>query len=676
MAAGSFPVTVTFAGEALSDGGNNAIAVFVPVIPPPPPSGEFSVSDTAGVPADGESAQTVTVDLHAGNGTPLSGAEGGLSGRAGAATVSAFAETQTAGTYTASVTSTTAGSFPVTVTFGDVELSAGVNNATARFVAPPPPPPPTGEFAVSATPDVPADGETAQTVTVRVWNADGDPVAGVAEQLSANAGTATVSAFAETQTAGTYTASVISTTAGSFPVTVTLAGVPVSPGANNATAVFVTPPPPPPPVVSIADSDYAASTASAPADGSSPLTITITLRDAARAPVLDRADLLRATAGGATVSAFTETATRGTYTAEVTSSTAGSFNVAAFYDSQPLPHGLANAVVVFSPVPGEPLDVSITVNPRTDIVGEPVTVEVTVRDAGGSPVERASVHLWTMPALAQPLDVTGFTGAAGRFVREFTSRVVGQFSVYATVDDVPVPGAPVSVTFVARPTVSLQDSSVEVFSGPRIPADGSSAQLVTVYLRSADLAPMGGLAGSLVGAAGDAQVSAFTETETGVYSAFVTSRVPGAFAVDVFFEGTRVPTSGNAIATFVEAAAPSSPPASSPSPSPSPGTSSPAAPTPEPSPSVAPEQGGAPSPTPTPSTPTDSTAPPVVTKPEAEELGDVVKGTQPKTGAGDLFGLAGLTLLLAGLGLALTAWTARRRKAQGGGLAGGGTIGR
>ncbi|MDR0432043.1 MAG: Ig-like domain-containing protein, partial [Bifidobacteriaceae bacterium] len=557
--AGSFPVAVTFDGDALSAGQANTAAVFVQPSTPGPvvsiPDSDFEVSADADIPVGG--VQTVTVRLRDADLVAVPDKADLLRGTAGDATVSEFTESIiTAGTYTAEVTSTTAGSFTVAVTFDGEALSAGGANTAAVFVEPSTPGPvvsvPDSDFEVSTDADIPVGG--VQTVTVRLRDADLVAVGDKADMLRGTAGDATVSEFTEsTTTAGTYTAEVTSTTAGSFTVAVTFDGEALSAGGANTAAVFVEPSTPGP-VVSIPDSDFEVS-----ADADIPVggvqTVTVRLRDADLVAVPDKADLLAATAGDATVSAFTEsTTTTGTYTAEVTSTTAGSFTVSVTFDGEALSAGLANAVAVF--VPADETLARLVVTPTSVGVGGSVQMVLVVSDGSGAGKSGVPVRLWSDGLF----DVSGWTGDSGAFAYEYVTRAPNEFAVNGWAEGAVVEGSPTLVQVSAIPpgtVVSIPDSDFEVSTDADIPVGGT--QTVTVRLRDADLVPVGDKADLLAGTAGDATVSEFTESTTtaGTYTAEVTSTTAGSFTVAVTFDGEALSAGGaNTAAVFVEPSTP------------------------------------------------------------------------------------------------------------------------
>jgi adhesin/invasin len=674
---GRFPVSVTVDGEPLSAGSANAAAVFTEVTSPGPvvsvTESEFSVSAAPGVLADGVDVQTITVRLRDAGRGAVSGFGVRLVADAGLAVVGGFVETPVLGTYVAEVTSTTAGSFPVMVTVDGEALSAGIGNALAVFVEVTSPGPVVSvtesEFSVSSSPDVAADGDGVQTVTVQLRDAGRAAVSGFASRLSAEAGNAIVGVFVESATPGRYIAEITSTIAGTFPVSVTVDGEVLSAGSANAVAVFADLTPPIP-IVSIAESSFDVSaTPAVPADGISVQRVNVVLRDADRNPIAGAAVQLMGVAGVAMVSAFDETGIAGTYVATVTSQAAGSFPVMVTIDGRELSGGLANTLAVFTAVRGSGVVTDLGVTPADAQTGDTVTVVVTVTDDHANPVSGAAVHVWTTPVASPALDTTGTTDAAGRFATSFTSATGGTVEVHATVNGLSVTGSPVAVTFTAPSPVrevSLAASDFEVSSRNDVFADGAAFQVVTVTLRDAELVPMTGLAVHLTATAGGAAIAAFVESTTpGVYTARVTSTAPGAFLIEVLYSGQALSVLGTgiAVALFVPASTGTEAPGHTTSTPPTSNT-----PPVTPSASVTPGAGGIPS---SPATaPVPTIAPnaspsesvdegPLTVDPNAEAA---ATGTQPKTGAGNVLALLGVFVLLAATGLALTLGPARWRR--------------
>jgi adhesin/invasin len=134
------------------------------------------------------------------------------------------------GTYTAVLTSTMAGQAIIT---GELDGNPIADNAIVTFRAGPPAP---GSATISAAPDsAPADGASPVTITVRLLDANGNP-------LTASGGTVVLGATLGSLSTvtdhddGTYTATLTSSQAGTALLSGLLDGVPI---ADTATVAFL-----------------------------------------------------------------------------------------------------------------------------------------------------------------------------------------------------------------------------------------------------------------------------------------------------------------------------------------------------------------------------------------------------------------------------------------------------
>ena len=226
----------------------------------------------ASVVADGASSSAITVTLKDANGNPVSGRIVTLSQAGGHSTISpASGTSDVSGVFSFTVQNLRAET--VTYTATDItEALTLAQTAPVTFLAGPVS---TTQSTVSASPaSVPADGSSASTITVTFKDSNGNPVSGKTAALSQGTGHSIISA-----------ASGLSNAAGvvTFPVKDTVAEVVTYSAtdtsdnlafAQPATVTFVPGP------VSASQSTVAASPASQTANGSTPSTITVTLRDA------------------------------------------------------------------------------------------------------------------------------------------------------------------------------------------------------------------------------------------------------------------------------------------------------------------------------------------------------------------------------------------------------------
>ncbi|HEX6307113.1 MAG TPA: invasin domain 3-containing protein [Longimicrobiales bacterium] len=367
--------------------------------------------------ANGVDVSTVTVVLVDTNGQPVTGLAPaafavGVTGSAGLGPVT---ET-TAGTYTFTVTDTKAETVTVTVTAKGVQLAA---QPSIQFV-----PGPVSALVSTATANptsVTAGGGAASTVTVVLADAFGNPIAGLtdADFSVGLTGSAQRTAVAQSGTPGTYTFSVTDNVAETVTVTITAAGVQLSPLAINFTAG-----------VSASSSVSAAPNTGVVADGTTASTVTITLVDPAGAPVagLAPADFTVGVTGSAVASPVTETGTPGTYTFTVTNTVAEVVTVTVTAVGVQLSSQPTIQFVTVSPSLS-----TVTASPTTGITANGTaasTVTVSLRDVNnnrmGSVQTTDLTVVLTGSAVAGPIIKTN---PAGTFTFTVTNTVAETVTV-------------------------------------------------------------------------------------------------------------------------------------------------------------------------------------------------------------------------------------------------------
>jgi adhesin/invasin len=363
-----------------------------------------------------------------------------------------------------------------------------------------------------------ADGTASHTVTVRLTDAQGQPVVGEAANLNLEARVAANQPAqpqgtsyslplhpAATSTPGVYTATMTSTYAAIFDITVT-----------HATAGAIQPDPavtPPRTTVQFVagdpDSRYSSfSVTSAPpariANGQDFHTLTATVRDQNQngVPGLTvRAEDGEQPQHVVAVDTFTTTpATAGVYSAALRSSTSGSFPMSATWATSPTAQvtsisAVGNRVAVFEPGGVDPGRSTLTVTPRpatgdTDVVVGRGTWELKVeaRDAQDNPVRGEQVRVrvpGVEPALSSsaPIDeVTLTTGDLGVAIYTLNSTKSGPFTVSAYVNGIDEVGSsPQQVVFVPGGSDPAQTELIGS-TGSRL-ADGQAAHTATVRVR-------------------------------------------------------------------------------------------------------------------------------------------------------------------------------------------------
>ncbi|MFC4224363.1 beta strand repeat-containing protein [Lysinibacter cavernae] len=564
---GPKPITVTVGAASVELAGNGT-ALFAPGEVDLGASGSgFSVSGGDASVEDGE--HTVTVTLTDAFGNAVSGLEADLTASTsddlGSGSVGAFVETGTAGTYTATITSSIAGGKTITVTLGTDAVTAD-GNVVATFIAGGVDPGNAGtRYSVSSGDETVGTGE--HTITVTLADAAGNPVPGQATGLlavtAADLGAGDISAFTEVSgTPGTYTATITSTIAGDKAVTVTTAGSAVT-ADGNTTATFVAA------GVDLnnADTSFSVSTGDASVDGGSHQ-ITVLLADEFGNPVSGQeAELAAATAdsiGSGSISAFTESASSpGTYTATITSSVTGGKTVTATFATEAIALN-GNNVATFIAGGVDPDNAgtrySVSTGDETVSTGSH-TITVTLADAEGNPApgQAAGLTADTVNDLGVG-SISGFTEVSatpGTYTATVTSTVSGDKAITVLFGASPVTlDGNGSASFVAG-AIDYGNAATAYAVSTGDETVGTGEHTVTVTLADTLGNPVPGQAAGLVGATvdglGTGGISGFTESGTtpGTYTATITSTIAGEKTITVSLGVNTISASGNVIASFI-----------------------------------------------------------------------------------------------------------------------------
>ncbi|HTT86614.1 MAG TPA: Ig-like domain-containing protein, partial [Acidimicrobiales bacterium] len=250
--------------------------------------------------------------------------------------------------------------------------------------------------------NVPSDGKTASTVTVTIEDHFGNPVAGQTISLAAASGKSTITPVQPTtDTSGKATFSVTDATTEIVTYTATDVTFGSTPLADDGVAVtFGTPPPP---VPAVADSVVVAGAKTAPADGTSSVTITVLLYDANGDPVTGKQVSLNPASGGSMVTTVTGTTDAdGQATFTVTDKTAETVTYAATDVTDSLPITGQSVAVQFTANTASPSTTTTSSAGATSASGTSTSgttgsggsgssgSDATTADAGGSDVSTAA----------------------------------------------------------------------------------------------------------------------------------------------------------------------------------------------------------------------------------------------------------------------------------------------
>ncbi|WRS31146.1 Ig-like domain-containing protein [Actinomycetaceae bacterium MB13-C1-2] len=512
---------------------------------------EFNVS-TGNKPV-GEN-HTVTVQMNDAEGNPIDLTDTDLAKLMlvlpndpdGVLSTSSFQKGVGVGVYTATVTSTKPGGYPLEVTYDGDEVPV-LDNDTAAFVVGEP----NFDCAISehcsyltATEDpILADGTAEGTVTATVVDKYGNVISGqnvtftFPSELSLASGTATVSTGTNGQASVKFTSGDV----GLHEVTAAVGTSGITKG-SPAELEFV---------AGDGEQTYDVDTNIAVADGSETVTITVISRDEQGHPVAIDAGDLDASLGDPDVDGdrFTfsdfEDKGNGVYEATVSSTLAGVFPISVAYKGT----GVVVANNTDATFKAGPVDFS---NPNTRIEGqtgtavadgtEIRTVTAYLFDQYDNPVGDTQVS-FESDDLGTQVASTDDTGMATVSYSSTTAdsylvagSVAGQYIRHGDVVEANTGYGQIQFR-AGAPDPST--STYIVSENADIYANGADEQTVTVTLRDAhgNLALLGDA--TLVGDADAADVAAFTGSGS-EYVAAITSTVPGTFPVTVQLNGVPV----------------------------------------------------------------------------------------------------------------------------------------
>lgn len=219
------------------------------------------------------------------------------------------------------------------------------------------------------------------------------------------------------------------------------------------------------------------STSTVPADGSTPITISVQLKDAlGNLRTSDGGTVVLSTTRG-TIGGLTNNH-NGTWTAQVTSTDVGSATISGTLDGTAM---TSTQSVSFTAMSANAAQSSATV-PSTGTVGTQSNIQVIARDAFNHPVSGATVAVRVTgadSATAGSLTVTDVGG--GTYTAAYTPTLTGTDLVTVTVNGSPVPGSPFTSTIAAGAAVA----STSYANVPPTAMSGTSTT-ITITTRDAN----------------------------------------------------------------------------------------------------------------------------------------------------------------------------------------------
>lgn len=451
--------TVTAVGDGVTLA-TKPTYTFTPVASPVDPANSTIVANPVSAPADGATPITVTVTLRDAGNLPLAGLTVAINTTPSVQVTTINAVTDANGRAVFELRSTTPQPSVTITALGDTAIGGGVPlNVPAVVTFTAVVPVDAAQSTVSASPtSVPADGTTPITVTVTARDAAGNPLQGRAVTISANPsnGVVITPATATTNAQGVATFTVTSTLpSASTTITAVAGGVTILQTATVSFTGSGT-------GVDPATSTVTASPLSAPADGTTPITITVTARDAANNPLAGQSVSISAAPNTVTITGNpTVTNAQGVATFQVRSTTPGSYVITA-----------VAAGITLNQKPTITFSGGGTVDPNTSTVtqtGSPqpadnvsaITITVTVRDASSNPLPNKQVTISAAPNTVNITPASATTNAQGVATFTVTSSTAGTYTISVVADGVTLTN-PVTIQFTqvgGTPDLSITKSA-------------------------------------------------------------------------------------------------------------------------------------------------------------------------------------------------------------------------
>jgi adhesin/invasin len=518
ITAGTATITGTLDSQAMND---NEIVSFIPGAADITKS-TLSVSPDT-VTADGVKEITVTVKLIDAYGNSLTGSGGTVALNSTRGTVDAV-QNNNNGTYSASLTSTSAGTGNVTAKLENVLLSDAKTVTFLPGVAD------VAKSVISVSPgSIIADGNSTATVTVQLSDQYGNDLIsnGGAVDIHCSGGIVTNHGYTGN---GQYRATVTSSTVvGTYSISASLNGLPIT----ATTSIYFAPG-----HADAGTSSINVSPDSIVADGGSSAVVTVQLKDINGNNLTTNGGTVKINCNGGTTGDTSYTA-NGQYQATIISSTtAGTYDISATLDGTAL---TAAASINFVAGIAAPERSTIRVDKSSIIANGSSTAIVTVqlKDADGNDLITDGGNV----VVQCPAGTVGITSYKdnGQYQAVITSATLagGPYTISATLDGIAL-SATSSISFVAGAATTAQ-SSISVDKSSII-ADGSSTATVTVQLRDANGNNLTSGGGIVVIQCPAGAVSATGYTGNGKYQATITSATAagGPYTIRATLDATPI----------------------------------------------------------------------------------------------------------------------------------------
>ncbi|EOY5724080.1 invasin domain 3-containing protein [Enterobacter cloacae] len=465
--------------------------------------------------ANGTSAATVTLTLKDANGNPVTGQTVEFASTLGGITFTSV-QGNADGTYTATLTGTRSGPATLSATVGGAAFGGTAtvtltpDNVSARVSA-----------LEVVTNNATADGTATNSVKATVRDVNDNLLPGITVNFSAGNG-AVITGTGVTGEDGTVTVTLTSTTSGAGLVTAAANGSNVS-----VTATFV------PGSAVAANATLSADRASITADGTTVSTLTLTLKDAHNNLVYGKGVRFLTDLAGSAATPATDN-NNGTYTASLTGTKTGTAHITVEVGGS----AFAVTPVSVTLTPGAPVAAKsvLAVSPASITADNTATstLTLTLKDAQGNLVPGQSVDFFS------DLVDSGADVAVDRDDGTYTALLkgtkTGTANITVTVDGAAYAVNAASVTLTAG--VPVAANSTLTASPDSITADGTTASVLTLALKDANMNPVSGQAVTFVSSLSNSGAPSVTDNHDGTYTASLTGTTSGTAHITVQVGGS------------------------------------------------------------------------------------------------------------------------------------------
>lgn len=436
--------------------------------------------------ADGAAAAELIVIARDISGTPIADAEVVLSSSSGSAVLGAArGKTGTNGVFQTTIKNSVAENVIITPVVGNVQglpKTVVFTNTVATTS-------PVAKVEVSLNGNNrPANGTDAAILTVFARDANNNPVIGADVSLKISGGSAIFTPDSgKTDNLGRFVTNITDKVAETFTVTPMIANISGAtqsvtfaaiPSSTTAVPAHVT---------------ITAANDNQPADGKTPITLNVVVRDANNIP-LSGADVVLAVTGNDTVllsTASGKTNAGGVFTATATATKTGSATITANSGGK-----IGSTFINFGLQPPDAIVSQITITDNNKLANgkETITVTALVRDSQGRPaVGIPMVLAFETPAAAIPDKSSGVTGAGGEFVVKLTDTKPETFKVIIGVSGTANSKLSDNITFIES-TATAQPAILELLtSSSQLASEGKAEGVVlTAILKTKENNPYKG----------------------------------------------------------------------------------------------------------------------------------------------------------------------------------------